>query len=65
MAERNQSVIDRVTDLAIDALFTDGSHHKQWYLEEILRTILGIDGFESRMEALAAEGYKYEPGIPP
>ena len=34
--------MEKAKDLAIDGLFTDGAHHKQWYLEQILET-LGIN----------------------
>jgi len=27
--------VDRIKDLLREALYTDGAHHKQWYLEEI------------------------------
>lgn len=30
-------------NLCEEALYTDGSHHKQWYLEQIARTLLGAD----------------------
>jgi len=30
-----------VEDLIIEGLMTDGEHHKQWYLEEILRRLGG------------------------
>ena len=26
-----------IVDLCLKGLYTDGAHHKQWYLEEILR----------------------------
>lgn len=34
--------LESVTTLALAGLRTDGSHHKQWYLEEILRVAGGI-----------------------
>jgi len=47
--------IDRALELARDGLHIDGAHHKQWYLEEILKS-LGED--------LPSEE-EYEPGIAP
>lgn len=39
-----ESTRDGVADLAIEALYTDGAHHKQWYLECILRYLhVGLD----------------------
>ena len=41
-----------------DALMTDGGHHKQWYLEEILKEIVtNFDELKNR--------YDWEDGIPP
>lgn len=47
--------IDRALELANEGLHIDGAHHKQWYLEEILKA-LGAD--------LPSEE-EYEPGIAP
>ncbi len=49
--------------LAISGLPTDGGHHKQWYLEEILKA-LGCDLDCVRIE-LQQDDYDWEPGIPP
>lgn len=57
MAEKN------VKELAIKGLLTDESHHKQWYLEEILK-VLGFDLAVIRKE-LQADGYDWEDGIAP
>ena len=53
-----QIKIGQAIDLAIDALMEDGGHHKQWYLEEILK-VLGQDVEELREE------YDFEKGIAP
>ena len=34
---RENKKIKAIKELALDALETDGEHHKQWYLEEILK----------------------------
>lgn len=31
--------IEKVKQLCIEALQTDGDHHKQWYLEQILKAL--------------------------
>jgi len=33
---------EKAKSLVLEALYTDGSHHKQWYLENIAKT-LGVD----------------------
>ena len=54
---------DVVKELAINGLLTDGAHHKQWYLEEILKAI-EVDLLELRKE-LQEDDYSWEEGIAP
>jgi hypothetical protein len=56
-------VITKIKDLSIDGLLTDGAHHKQWYLEQIL-TLLGVD-LDRLDEELESLGGEREPGIAP
>ena len=39
--------IEKATAIAVDGLITDGGHHKQWYLEQIL-IALGVNMDELR-----------------
>lgn len=49
-----------IKDLCIRGLGTDGGHHKQWFLEEILK-VIGVN-----MEVLKNYDYNLgERGIPP
>ena len=51
-----------VLDLILDALHTDGGHHKQWYLEVIAKLLIG----EITLEAIrASELGDWTPGIAP
>lgn len=50
-------------ELAIKGLLTDGAHHKQWYLEEILKAI-GYDLKDIEKE-LEEDDYGWEKGIAP
>lgn len=34
---QRKNAITKIRELAEDGLCTDGSHHKQWYLEEIFK----------------------------
>jgi hypothetical protein len=43
--------VERMADLARDGLQTDGGHHKQWYLEQIL-------------EACGQPAPDHDPGVP-
>jgi len=52
-----------VKNLCVEGLMTDGSHHKQWFFEQILEA-LGFDLNEIRAELLR-EGYEIEVGIIP
>ena len=33
----------KVLELATEGIFTDGSHHKQWYLDQIVRILTGSE----------------------
>jgi hypothetical protein len=52
------SGVKKVVNLAIDGLLVDGGHHKQWYLEEILKTF-GVNLNELQKEC------EFEKGIAP
>ncbi len=55
---------EEIKVLCLDGLGTDGAHHKQWYLEEILKKL----GYSVKiLRRLAAEKDEYlgEEGIPP
>lgn len=56
-------MIEDVKELAIDGLMTDGGHHKQWFLEQILLR-LGFDLDEIDRE-LSESDYMWERGIAP
>ena len=51
--------IDRIEIISLchTALMIDGGHHKQWYLEEILKKV--VDNFTELKEQ-----YEWEDGIP-
>ena len=53
---------EKVKELVIDGLITDGSHHKQWYLEQIL-IALGID--VDKLHEEYERDYDWERGIAP
>ena len=50
-------------DFILEGLATDGGHHKQWYLEQILIK-LGFD-LEALRKEFQGKGYDWEGGIPP
>ncbi len=49
-----------ITKLVLDALQTDGGHHKQWYLERILIILHSREGMENTRKIL-----QWEEGIAP
>ena len=44
----------RVLDLIVDYGWIDGSHHKQWVLDQIMRVILGAD-YDSFIESYMSD----------
>ena len=60
--------LSEVYELVLEALTTPGDHHKQWYLEEILKTVVGEENYHRVWEDFedAKEGDElWEPGIAP
>ena len=58
----SESIVD-IVRLAATGLSTDGAHHKQEYLEEILVKILGATEFERLRNNYAIDGYDWEAEI--
>ena len=53
----------KIKQLAINGLETDGAHHKQWYLEQILIALdLNLEQLHSEEQS---NDYDWEPGIAP
>jgi len=50
---------DEVVKLLIEGLITDGSHHKQYYLEKAFRSLC-----EDEYVDQAKEEFQWEAGIP-
>lgn len=59
--------IEHAISLGISGLLTDGGHHKQWVIEEMLK-LLGVD-LKMLKEVMGSEdeknGYDWEDGIAP
>lgn len=58
-----------IKDMCVDGLCTDGGHHKQWFLEQILLR-LGFDIKQLKKEAWDEiedpdDGYSWKDGIAP
>lgn len=53
-------VVSNVINLCLDGLTTDGGHHKQWALEEILKLITSETVFD-----IYKNQYEWEEGIAP
>jgi len=49
---------DKIIKLLVDGLQTDGAHHKQWYLNEVLTLI-------DEESAKEVEGWTGDAGIAP
>lgn len=53
--------IGKIIDLCIEGLYTDGSHHKQYYIERILQVVLA-----KKSELKKVRNFPdYEKGIAP
>ena len=59
------ATIKEIVEIALDGLFQDGSHHKQWYLERIIEKILGKNDAAHLESNSIIEGFVWEKGIAP
>lgn len=60
MSERLIRIDPNEIGRLVDALVTDGEHHKQWYLEQILLDLIGEIGY-----ANLKGQHEWEDGIAP
>ena len=56
--------VEKAQELAVDGLFTDGEHYKQWYLERVLEA-LGVDLQAMRLEQHEEKWLVWDEGIAP
>ena len=56
--------VEKAQELAVDGLFTDGEHYKQWYLERVLEA-LGVDLHAMRLEQHEEKWLVWDEGIAP
>jgi predicted transcriptional regulator len=56
--------IEAITQHILNALLTDGAHHKQYDLELALRDLHGEEWVAEKKKELASEDYYWEEGIP-
>jgi hypothetical protein len=59
LAEQSEEVRKMLATFIVRGLETDGAHHKQWYLEEILKTIAPSDYGKLK------EWHRWEDGVAP
>jgi hypothetical protein len=63
LAAEQSEIAEKIKELCIAGLLDDGSLHKQWFLEQILR-VVGFDLAKLRGEMRAA-GYEWTDSIIP
>lgn len=68
-AEVLRDRVNTAIDLAFNGLMTDGGHHKQWYLDQIIQT-LASERYrrlckEAKNGEEGPETYDWEEGIAP
>jgi len=48
--------LEALQEICVEGLCTDGGHHKQWYLEKILKKLMEPSVFEKLRKHLDWEG---------
>lgn len=62
--EYGEDVANTVS-LLIEGTFTDGGHHKQWYLDQAVRMLAKNDYDKLRADVKKKYGYTWDKGIAP
>lgn len=59
--------MEKIVELVVKALYVEGEHHKQWYLEQILSLLVNDEDAlkKLRIDMLIEEEYLWEEGIAP
>lgn len=60
-----QERIDQATDLILEYGGIDGSHHKMWVLDQVLRLLLGDRYEQAIAEYRNGSEYEWDEGIAP
>lgn len=47
-------------NLIIEANGVDGGHHKEWYLDQVLRALVGIEQYKKFVEWYGKQGDEYD-----
>lgn len=64
VGDQEESPVKIAVQFALDGMFTDGGHHKQWYLNQILKTLLTPEEYAAKVIDMAPD-YGWDEGIAP
>lgn len=53
-----------VLELAVDSTYIDGARHKQWFIDQMVRVLLGKD-YENWVTLHEEDGEEWDTGVPP
>ncbi len=56
--------IKEAIDLAAEAMNADGDHHKTWYIDQIVRVLVG-DKYPQIVEEYKSESVDWKEGVQP
>jgi len=60
VAQKSEERDERAAEMLLEALETDGAHHKQWYIEQALRELMSAGTFRQ-----AKEHRRWTEGVAP
>jgi len=52
--------LDETVKIILEGLITDGAHHKQWYLEQVLQSLVEPEYYET-----CRKEFEWDEGIAP
>ena len=60
----SESQVAVAIQFALDGMFTDGAHHKQWYLNQIVKTLMSPGEYAAKVVEMAPD-YGWDEGLAP
>lgn len=62
--DQSESQVAVAIQLALDGMFTDGAHHKQWYLNQIVKALMTPGEYAAKVVEMAPD-YGWDEGLAP
>lgn len=65
MSDKNEDQTNKIILLLMEGLYTDGGHHKQWYLDQVLKELIPDQYEKIYNDVVKHDGEGWDKGIAP